>query len=112
MPYHNQHTLLRPLQHFIRAVLTRQNLLADLTQTAVTEYTAQFYQWHGEHGRGHMQARTIADDISQLEIVNIQAIAEPGLDDGPTYTNYCDQQEYTALQQCKDPYPRVADYRL
>src|SRR5690625_7493705 len=98
MPYHNQHTLLRPLQHFIRAVLTRQNLLADLTQTAVTEYTAQFYQWHGEHGRGHMQARTIADDLSQLEFVNITAIAEPELDQGLTYTLYCDLHELSDLE--------------
>lgn len=112
MPYHNQHTLLRPLQHFIRAVLTRQNLLADLTQTAVTEYTAQFYQWHGEHGRGHMQARTIADDISQLEFVNIQVIAEPGLDEGLTYTIYCDQQEFSALEHGKALFTRVAEYIL
>ena len=112
MPYHNQHTLLRPLQHFIRSVLTRQNLLADLTQAPASEYSVKFYQWQGEHGRGHLEARTIASDISQLAFVNIQVIAEPGLDEGLSYTVYCDQQEFSALEHGRELFTTVAEYIL
>lgn len=108
MPYYNQHTLLRPLQHFIRLVLTRQNL----TQPSASDSAVQFYQWQGEHGRAHLEARSIASDISQLEFVNIQVIAEPALDEGLSYTVYCDQQEFSALEYGSELFTAVARYIL
>jgi adenylate cyclase, class 1 len=112
MPYYSHQALLRPLHYFIRSVLTRQNLVPDLTREPASDYAVEFYEWHGESGRGYLEARNIASDISQLAFVNVQVIAEPALDAGLSYTIYCDEQEFSALEYGEELFSAVADYVL
>ncbi len=110
MPYYNRRTLLRPLHYFIRSVLTRQNLVADLTREPASHYDLYFYELQGNssRSRGHLEPRSIASDISQLAFVSIQVIAEPGEQTGISYTIYCDQREFSELEWGPELFREVA----
>lgn len=114
MPYHNRRTLLRPLHYFIRSVLTRQNLVADLTREPASHYELHFYELRGNpgQGRGYLEPRSIASDINELAFVSIQVIAEPGEETGISYTIYCDQREFSELELGADLFREVAGYIL
>ncbi|MDQ2076860.1 class I adenylate cyclase [Marinimicrobium sp. ABcell2] len=108
MPYYSHQTLLRPLHYFILSVLTRQNLVPDLTREPASDYSVEFYEWQGDNGRGYLEARSITSDINQLAFVSIQVIAEPALDSGLNYTIYCDEQEFSELEHGEDLFSAVA----
>ncbi len=114
MAYHNRRTLLRPLHYFIRSVLTRQNLVADLTREPASHYKLNFYELQGNagQGRGYLEPRSIVSDISELAFVSIQVIAEPGEKTGISYTIYCDQREFSELELGPGLFRAVAGYIL
>lgn len=110
MPFHSRRTLLRPLHYFIRSVLTRQNLVADLTREPASHFALNFHELQGNpaQGRGYLEPRSIATDISDLAFVSIQVIAEPGVETGISYTIYCGPQEFSELELGPDLFREVA----
>lgn len=113
MAYHNQQTLLRPLNRFIRAVMERQNLSEiSLQQSAAQEI--HFYEIIGKvsQRQGYAENRAVEDDISQLTFTQVQAIAESDSDGQFHFNIYCGEQEFSALELGDNLFSHVARYIL
>jgi adenylate cyclase class 1 len=95
-------------------VLTRQNLVADLTREPASHYQLHFYELQGNaaQGRGYLEPRSIVSEISELAFVSIQVIAEPGPETGISYTIYCDEREFSELEFGGELFREVAGYIL
>lgn len=113
-PLYNAQSLLRPLCRFIRSAVERQALDFDQfqeTQLALDALqTINIYELLGDpkQKNAYLEARTIAQDISQLQFINICAVAEPGLDEPLSFTIYCDGREFSALEYGADLFAVVA----
>lgn len=114
MPYHNQQTLLRPLHRFLRSAMERQSLNGDVSPQQIAMQSIQFFEVMGNvrQQQGYLELRKVASDISQLDFVNIQAIAEPDADNNITYSIYCDQREFSTLDYGEALFATVARFIL
>lgn len=109
LSFYSHTTLLRPLHHFLRAVLARLAASSDRGAGAVSP-SVQLYELCGqiEQGRGYLEERASAGDISRLTFSNIQVIAEPGPEGDILYTIYCNDQEFSALDYGDNLFREVA----
>lgn len=114
MPYYNQQTLLRPLHRFVRAAIERQNLSGEVGLQQSMIQNVQFYEVLGnvKQQQGYLEPRNATSDISQVNFVNIQAIAEPDSDGNISYNIYCDEKEFSAMEYGARLYTTVARHIL
>ena len=116
IPLFNVQALLRPLCRFIRSALERQALdyeqsnensakIDDLQSIKIYELMGDFKQKNT-----YLEARNIAPDLSQLQFINVCAVAEPNENDELSFTLYCDGKEFSALEFGADLFAVVARY--
>jgi adenylate cyclase class 1 len=60
----------------------------------------------------YLEPRNIAQDLSQVQFINVCAVAEPNESDQLSFTLYCDGKEFSALEFGDDLFRVVADYIL
>lgn len=112
----NVQALLRPLCRFIRSAVERQaldcehshdhNSRVDVLQTIkIFELIGDFKQKNA-----YLEIRTIAQDLSQLQFINVCAVAEPNENEELSFTLYCDGKEFSALEFGDELFSVVARY--
>lgn len=115
----NVQTLLRPLCRFIRSAVARQLLDQEHTQDTQALDALQaiyIFELMGDvrQKNAWLEPRTVAGDISQLQFINVCAVAEPGVQPGAheqlSFTLYCDGREFSALEYGEDLFAVVARY--
>ncbi|MES2675438.1 MAG: class I adenylate cyclase [Pseudomonadota bacterium] len=119
---HNTQTLLRPLCRFIRSTVERQILenevFSDASNNANLLQDISIYELMDDEKQKPMrlELRTIGQDISQLQFINICAVAEPAdnyLTNNPlSYTIFCDGKEFSELEYGAEIFSAVAGYIL
>jgi adenylate cyclase, class 1 len=118
-PLFNVQTLLRPLCRFIRAATERQLLDQEQGQDSHALDALQsihIFELLGDvrQKNAWLEARTVAADISQLQFINVCAVAEPGAQPGAqeqlSFTLYCDGREFSALEFGDELFAAVARY--
>ncbi|MAN52461.1 MULTISPECIES: class I adenylate cyclase [unclassified Marinimicrobium] len=105
-------TLLRPLHHFLRSVVARQSASADQGGDATPPVRLFELCGRVDQGRGYLEERASAGDLSRLTFTNIQVIAEPAPDGDILYTVYCNDREFSALDYGDELFSEVARYIL
>lgn len=113
LSFFSHSTLLRPLHHFLRSVLARQSANPDEGGDAASP-AVQLFEICGriDLGRGYLEERASAGDISRLTFTDIQVIAEPAPDGGILYTVYCNDREFSALDYGDRLFTEVARHIL
>lgn len=112
----NVQALLRPLCRFIRSAVERQALdyehnnehtadVADLQSIKIYELVGDLKQKNA-----YLETRNIAQDLSQLQFINVCAVAEPNENEVLSFTLYCDGKEFSALEFGDDLFAVVARY--
>lgn len=111
--FENRLALLRPLHRFIRSVLERQSLTNNDSLETFGIYPVEFYELQQDENRSYRcQRQPITKDISSLSFFNVQAIADIDDHGEISYSIYCGQQAFHALEQGEDIFMRVAKYIL
>ncbi len=113
LPFRDQQSLLRPLHHFIRAVIGRLCLI-DQHRQHFGVYPVEFYRFDPASEPESWLARRvdIATDLKNLNFFSIQAIIVSSTDQAMEFSFYCDDQEFHSLDYGDKIYRRVASYIL
>jgi adenylate cyclase class 1 len=126
--FFNVQALLRPLCRFLRSAVERQAL--DYQPGYDSGYDTSHYTHHYKSTKvddlqaikifellgdlkqknGYLEARNIAQDITQLQFINVCAVAEPNNNEDLSFTLYCDGKEFSALEFGDDLFTVVARY--
>ncbi|RYZ97883.1 MAG: hypothetical protein EOO68_14550 [Moraxellaceae bacterium] len=112
----NVQTLLRPLCRFIRSAVERQALdyehqsehsanVDDLQSIKIFELIGDVKQKNA-----YVEPRNVAQDLSQLQFINVCAVAEPNQHEELSFTLYCDGKEFSTLEFGDDLFTVVARY--
>jgi len=112
----NAQALLRPLCRFIRSAVERQALdheyhsehpakVDDLQSIKIFELVGDVKQKNA-----YLEARNVAQDLSQLQFINVCAVAEPNQQEELSFTLYCDGKEFSTLEFGDDLFSVVARY--
>lgn len=115
-PLFNVQSLLRPLCRFIRSALERQALDAqyhyDTTAKVDDLQAIKIFELMGEPKQktAYLEPRNIAQDLTQLQFINVCAVAEPNHYEELSFTLYCDGKEFSALEFGNDLFSVVARY--
>jgi adenylate cyclase class 1 len=111
MPYYNQQTLLRPLQHFISAVMARKKMMA-MSGVDTLQLPVFFYEVLGnvKQQQGYLEERPANGDIHWARIINIYAIAEPDRNGEIHFNIYCNGKEFSLLEHQDKIYRAVAQH--
>lgn len=112
-PLFNLQSLLRPLCRFIRYALERQALDASSKVDASSKLdTITIFELLGDlkQKTAYLEARHIAQDLTQLQFINVCAVAEPNQYEQLSFTLYCDGKEFSALEFGEDLFTVVARY--
>ncbi len=119
---YNAQTLLRPLCRFIRSAVERQMLENELFPEFTSANLLQnitIYELLGDEKQKnmHLELRTIGQDISQLQFINICVVAEPA--ENPqagnsllSFTIFCEGKEFSELEFGAELFTAVAGYIL
>jgi adenylate cyclase class 1 len=109
-------SLLRPLCRFIRSALERQALDAQHNyenSTKVSDLHAiKIFELKGDpkQKNAYLEARNIAQDLTQVHFINVCAVAEPNQYEQLSFTLYCNGKEFSALEFGNDLFAIVARY--
>ena len=112
----NVQALLRPLCRFIRSALERHALDArysyDNTAKVDDLQVIKIFELMGDvkQKNAYIEPRNIAQDLSQLQFINVCAVAEPNQYEKLSFTLYCDGKEFSALEFGDDLFTVVARY--
>jgi adenylate cyclase class 1 len=112
----NVQALLRPLCRFIRSAIERQALDYEHSNehSASVEVlqAIKIFELMGDlkQKNAYLEARNVAQDISQLPFINVCAVAEPNETETLSFTLYCDGKEFSALEFGDDLFRVVARY--
>jgi len=115
-PLFNVQSLLRPLCRFIRSALERQALDAqyhyDNTIKVDDLQAIKIFELMGDPKQktAYLETRNIAQDLTQLQFINVCAVAEPNQYEELSFTLYCDGKEFSALEFGDDLFTVVARY--
>lgn len=115
-PLFNVQSLLRPLCRFIRSALERQALDAqyhyDTTAKVDDLQAIKIFELMGDPKQktAYLEPRNIAQDLTQLQFINVCAVAEPNHYEELSFTLYCDGKEFSALEFGDDLFAVVARY--
>ncbi|WP_347329934.1 class I adenylate cyclase [Marinimicrobium locisalis] len=113
LSFYRHTTLLRPLHHFLRAVLARLAASSDRGAGAASP-AVRLFELCGpiDQGRGYQEERAGAGDIARLPFIDLQVIAEPGPEGDILYTLYWNGREFSALDYGDELFRAVAGYIL
>ncbi|MFO1389405.1 MAG: class I adenylate cyclase [Cellvibrio sp.] len=116
-PLFNAQALLRPLCRFIRSAVERQALAYEHNDHAMDVENLQaikIFELMGDakQKNAYLEPRNIAQDLSQVQFINVCAVAEPNESDQLSFTLYCDGKEFSALEFGDDLFRVVANYIL
>jgi adenylate cyclase class 1 len=112
----NVQSLLRPLCRFIRSALERQALDSQHSyenSTKVDDLQAiRIFELMGDlkQKTAYVETRNIAQDLTQLQFINVCAVAEPNQYEELSFTLYCDGKEFSALEFGDNLFTVVARY--
>ncbi len=112
----NVQTLLRPLCRFIRSAVERQALdyehHHELAVGVEALQTINMFELVGDlkQKNAYLEPRNVAQDLSQLQFINVCAVAEPNENEALSFTLYCDGKEFSALEFGEDLFGVVARY--
>lgn len=118
-PLLNSKTLLRSLYCFILSALDRQQAMRALrfnTPHSQEEINSvkriHIYEIFGDSKQqyGHLEARSIDQNINQLPFINVCAIAEPVDNLQLRFTIFCEGREFSELELGETLYAEVARY--
>lgn len=118
LPLFNVQALLRPLCRFIRSAVERQALeyehhheqamdVADLQAIKIFELIGDPKQKNA-----WLEPRSVAQDLTQVQFINVCAVAEPNENDALSYTLYCDGREFSSLEFGDQLFSVAANYIL
>lgn len=112
----NVQALLRPLCRFIRSAIERQALDYGHQHERALDVEAlqdiKIFELMGDpkHKNAWLETRSVAQDLTQVQFINVCAIAEPNEQDELSFTLYCDGKEFSALEFGDDLFKAVAHY--
>jgi len=112
----NVQALLRPLCRFIRSAVERQALDYEHSYDGSAKVTdlqsIKIYELVGDlkQKTAYLDPRSIGQDLSQLQFINVCAVAEPNENDELSFTLYCDGKEFSALEFGNELFSVVARY--
>lgn len=112
----NVQALLRPLCRFIRSAVERQALDYEHSNehSAGVEVlqAIKIFELMGDlkQKNAYLEPRSVAQDLSQLQFINVCAVAEPNESEELSFTLYCDGKEFSALEFGDDLFGVVARY--
>ena len=113
---HNVPTMLRPLCRFVRSAVERQALeqeyLPDHATGVDLLQQLKIYEVMGDvkQKNAYLEARNVGQDLSQLQFINVCAVAEPGQGEVLSFTIYCDGKEFSALEYGENLFRAVASF--
>jgi len=100
----NIQALLRPLCRFIRSAIERQALdyehHSDNTANVDELQSIKIFELVGDvkQKNAYLEPRNVAQDLSQLQFINVCAVAEPNQNEELSFTLYCDGKECSTLE--------------
>jgi adenylate cyclase class 1 len=112
----NVQALLRPLCRFIRSAVERQALDYehgnDHSTGVVALQAIKIFELVGDlkQKNAYLEPRSVAQDLSQVQFINVCAVAEPDENEELSFTLYCDGKEFSALEFGDDLFGVVARY--
>lgn len=116
LPLFNVQALLRPLCRFIRSAVERQALHHEYHNEHSADVNAlqaiTIFELMGDPKQksAYLEPRNVAQDLSQLQFINVCAVAEPNENEELSFTLYCDGKEFSALEFGDDLFSIVARY--
>jgi adenylate cyclase class 1 len=121
--FHDEQTLLAPLDQFIQSTLFRrsseeQNFSNSTNNDFEQDYfnlshfELEYFEIIETNQSIQLKRRNILNEISNSKYYDVQAIAQQDLNGQPLFNIYCDQQEFTEFEFGKDLYNEVARYIL
>ncbi len=116
LPLFNVQALLRPLCRFIRSAIERQALDHEHHNEHSADVDAlqmiNIFELVGDAKlkNAHLEPRNVAQDLSQVQFINVCAVAEPNESDELSFTLYCDGKEFSALEFGDNLFDVVARY--
>lgn len=110
--YHNQQTLLRPLINFINTTIRRQLVNGEHKGVRIDSRDIAVYELVGNIKQQQCRAerRQLHTNLSQLQFINIKAIAEMDNEQQLRFAIYCNEQEFSSLAYGDDLFKAVAAY--
>lgn len=110
VPFHNEHTLLVPMQRFLAAVTERRQMCRGM-DIDVFELKTEFQQvWHDPRDQSLKLKRHYLPIDSAAYFVEIQAIAYVNEEDGLVFDIFCQQQEFSTLEYGSQLFHAVAHF--
>ncbi|GGY83429.1 adenylate cyclase [Cellvibrio zantedeschiae] len=112
----NVQALLRPLCRFIRTAVERQALDYEHHQDHLMDVedlqAIKIFELVGDPKQKNswLEPRNVAQDLTQVQFINVCAVAEPHETEGLSFTLYCDGKEFSALQFGDELFTEVAKY--
>ena len=118
-PFRDEATLLQPLDQFLQSVWLRQRSEISLDEsergdpifTNPLVVTIDYYELVGERTNTHIERRTPVITNKGTSF-NVQAIADYDQSGNPSFTIYCDQQEFSELEYGDALFDTVARHIL
>jgi adenylate cyclase class 1 len=112
----NVQALLRPLCRFIRSAIERQALDYEHQQDRAMDVedlqAIKIFELMGEAKQKNawLEPRTVAQDLTQVQFINVCAVAEPNEHEQLSFTLYCDGKEFSELEFGDGLFAAVANY--
>jgi len=121
-PFRDELTLLQPLEQFLQSIWWRQRSdntfnksgdgASDSSRTIENLSIAiDYYERIGERNHAHIERRVL-DTTGNDAFFNVQAIVEYNQQGNPSFTIYCDQQEFSELEYGAQLFDTVARHIL
>lgn len=116
-PFHDEVTMLAPLDQFIKATRYRQSteqalLQIQLDSDVMETLNIEYYELHQRHGEWQASRRELHVDSGNPNAFHLQAIAERSEDGQLRFTLYSDDAEFSELEYGLDLYQEAARYVL
>lgn len=127
-PFHDEHSLLAPLDQFIQSTLLRRSSESsqfvfnedserdsggfDLSHFDYQKHDIDYYEIHDSSAGVQLSPHNIIEQLSGSHFFNVQAIADRDFDGKLWFTIFCDQQEFSELELGEALYDNVARYIL
>lgn len=113
VPFHNNVSLVKPLQQFILSTMQRMAASCTIFQQQKSKLFIFELSAAGKPGVSHPDA-TLLSSTSAADplFINIQVTADADSNGNIFYTVYCNQQEFSSLQYGEGIYRAVAAYIL
>ncbi|MHA6494849.1 class I adenylate cyclase [Pseudomonas borbori] len=114
LPFHDEHSLLTPLQRFIQSLLYRRNALLPLDSAQPLALEVLYYEVLPQppSRAQRLERRSPPQSSVNYPFYDVQAIVEPAGGKQVHVTLYCNHREFSELEYGGDLYAAVAEHIL